>query len=200
MRFRHLYVGPGTVYVGNAAIKTTVSGNLILPGVTRAVASSAFVEEVEDEGDQSYSFATNPTIIDNAQFELLSGGQVSSFTPATYSSTGIDGEGYIRNITIDTPGVGYVSNVADLAEQNMWATEESDPINNFNIGDWIQIPFRVRSRAGESEFVFSTGGADTGDITFDGYNIGSTANVVNIIASDYAQLESGNVYIWAESG
>jgi hypothetical protein len=79
-------VGPGTVYIGNAAIKSTVSGNLILPGVTRAVASSAFVEQVEETGDQSYSFETNPTIIDNAHFAFLNGNADNlSFTPATYS-------------------------------------------------------------------------------------------------------------------
>jgi hypothetical protein len=117
-RFRHLYVGPGTVYIGNAAIKSTVSGNLILPGVTRAVASSAFVEQVEETGDQSYSFATNPTIIDNAHFAFLNGNADNlSFTPATYSSVGIDDEGYIRNIEVDTAGSGYSGQVADLAEQ-----------------------------------------------------------------------------------
>lgn len=157
MRFRHLYVGPGTVYVGNAAIKTTTSGNLILPGVTRPVASTAFVEEVEDEGDQTHSFTTNPTIIDNAHYSFLDGNfQNLSFTPATYSSTGIDGEGYIRNITIDTAGSGYSGRVAELAEQDMWATEAADPINNFVAGDWTQIPFRAETRAGESEYEFDS--------------------------------------------
>ena len=200
-RFRHLYVGPGTVYVGNAAIKTTTSGNLILPGVTRPVASLSFVEQVETAGDQSYSFATAPTIIDNAHFSFLNGNPDSlSFTPATYSTTGIDGDGYVRNITVDTAGSGYSGRVAELAEQDMWATEAADPINNFVAGDWTQIPFRAETRAGESEYEFGTGGGtDTGDITFDGYNISSTANVVNITASDYAQLESNNNYVWVDN-
>jgi hypothetical protein len=91
--------------------------------------------------------------------------------------------------------------VADLAEQDMWATEAADPINNFVAGDWTQIPFRAETRAGESEYDFDTGGgANTGDITFTDDEIGSTSNVVNINASSYAQLQSGNVYIWAEQG
>ncbi len=171
MRFRHLYVGPGTVYVGNAAIKTTVTGNLILPGVTRPVASSAFVEEVETTGDQSYSFATTPTIIDNARFQLLTGGPVSTFTPATYSSSGIDADGYVRNIAVDTAGSGYANDVAVLAEQNMWATEAADPINNFNINDWVQIPFRAETRAGESEYEFGTGGGSGDRLTNNGNEV-----------------------------
>jgi hypothetical protein len=158
MRFRHLYVGPGTVYVGNAAIKTTAAGNLILPGITRAVASSAYAEEVEDRGRQTHSFATVPTVIDNARFERLSGGDVSNFGPALYEVDELDDDGYIDGITITDPGTGYADDVAALAEQGMWATEVANPLSSFNINDWIQIPFRVRSRAGESEFEFSTGG------------------------------------------
>jgi hypothetical protein len=48
----------------------------------------------------------------------------------------------------------------------------------------------------------STGGggnANTGNITFDGDNIGSTNDVVNIIGNNYAQLQSGDSYIWVES-
>jgi hypothetical protein len=91
--------------------------------------------------------------------------------------------------------------VADLAEQDMWATETADPINNFVAGDWTQIPFRAETRAGESEYEFGSGsGTDTGYITFTDDEIGSTSNVVNINASSYAQLQSGNVYIWAEQG
>jgi hypothetical protein len=94
-RFRHLYVGPGTVYIGNAAIKSTLTGNLILPGVTRAVANTAYADEVYEEEDQEYSFATVPTVIDNARYSDLSG-RVNglSFTPAEYSVDQLDGDGY----------------------------------------------------------------------------------------------------------
>jgi hypothetical protein len=165
-RFRHLYVGPGTVYVGNAAIKTTATGNLILPGLTRAIASTAYAEEVYEEDDQEYSFATVPTVIDNARYSDLSG-RVNglSFTPAEYSVDQLDGEGYIDGITITSPGSGYSDQVDDLADQDMWATEVATPFTDFNANDWVQIPFRVNSRAGESEYDFNTGGGSGDTLT-----------------------------------
>jgi hypothetical protein len=165
-RFRHLYVGPGTVYIGNASIKSTATGNLILPGLTRALASSAYAEEIDDRGDQSYSFGTTPTIIDNAQYSDLSGRVTGlSFTPAEYSVDQLDGEGFIDGITIDSRGSGYSDQVAELAQQNMWATETADPVNNFVGSDWIQIPFQVRSRAGETEYEFNTSGGSSDRLT-----------------------------------
>jgi len=43
-----------------------------------------------------------------------------------------------------------------------------------------------------------SGGASTGNITFDGDNIGSSNDVVNIVGNNYAQLESHGSYIWVE--
>ena len=43
-----------------------------------------------------------------------------------------------------------------------------------------------------------SGGASTGNITFDGDNIGSSNDVVNIVGNNYAQLESHDSYIWVE--
>jgi hypothetical protein len=165
-RFRHLYVGPGTVYIGNAAIKSTLTGNLILPGVTRAVANTAYAEEVYEEDDQEYSFATVPTVIDNARYSDLSG-RVNglSFTPAEYSVIQLDGDGYIDGITITSPGSGYSDQVDSLADQDMWATEVATPFTDFNANDWVQIPFRVNSRAGESEYDFNTGGGSGDTLT-----------------------------------
>jgi len=42
------------------------------------------------------------------------------------------------------------------------------------------------------------GGASTGNITFDGDNIGSSNDVVNIVGNNYAQLESNENFIWVE--
>jgi hypothetical protein len=171
-RFRHLYVGPGTVYVGNAAIKTTATGNLILPGLTRAIASTAYAEEVYEEDDQEYSFTTVPTVIDNAQYSDLSGRVTGlSFTPAEYSVDQLDGEGFINNITITSPGSGYSGQVDDLADQDMWATEVANPFASFVANDWIQIPFRVNSRAGESEYDFSTGGGSSDRLVNESYEV-----------------------------
>ena len=165
-RFRHLYVGPGTVYIGNAAIKSTTAGNLILPGITRAIASTAYAEEVYEEDDQELTFTTVPTVIDNARYSDLSG-RVNglSFTPAEYSVDQLDGDGYIDGITITSPGAGYSDQVDNLADQDMWATEVATPFTDFNANDWVQIPFRVNSRAGESEYDFNTGGGSSDTLT-----------------------------------
>ena len=46
----------------------------------------------------------------------------------------------------------------------------------------------------------STGGSgNTGNITFNGDNVESTNNIVNIVGSNYAQLQSGDSYMWVES-
>jgi hypothetical protein len=166
MRFRHLYVGPGTVYIGNAAIKSTLTGNLIIPGLTRAVANTAYADEVYEEDDQEYSFATVPTVIDNARYSDLSG-RVNglSFTPAEYSVDQLDDDGYISGITITSSGSGYSDQVDNLADQDMWATEVATPFTDFNANDWVQIPFRVNSRAGESEYDFNTSGGSGDTLT-----------------------------------
>jgi hypothetical protein len=171
-RFRHLYVGPGTVYIGNAAIKSTLTGNLILPGITRAVANTAYADEVYEEDDQEYSFATVPTVIDNARYSDLSG-RVNglSFTPAEYSVNQLDDDGYISGITITSPGSGYSDQVDDLADQDMWATEVATPFTDFNANDWVQIPFRVNSRAGESEYDFNTGGGSSDRLVNESYEV-----------------------------
>jgi len=44
------------------------------------------------------------------------------------------------------------------------------------------------------------GGIDTGNITFNGDNIGSSNNIVNIVGSNYVELESNDSYIWVENG
>ena len=44
-----------------------------------------------------------------------------------------------------------------------------------------------------------SGGTNTGNITFSGDNINSSNNVVNVSASNYAQLESNNAYVWVEN-
>jgi hypothetical protein len=171
-RFRHLYVGPGTVYVGNAAIKTTATGNLILPGLTRAIASTAYAEEVYEEDDQELTFTTVPTVIDNARYSDLSG-RVNglSFTPAQYSVDQLDGEGYIDGITITSPGSGYSDQVARLAEEDMWATEVANPFASFVSNDWVRIPFRVNSRAGESEYEFNQGGGSSDRLVNESYEL-----------------------------
>ena len=44
------------------------------------------------------------------------------------------------------------------------------------------------------------GNANTGNITFNGDEIGSTNDTVNIVGNNYAQLQSANTYMWVEDG
>jgi hypothetical protein len=71
----------------------------------------------------------------------------------------------IDGITITSPGSGYSDQVDNLADQDMWATEVATPFTDFNANDWVQIPFRVNSRAGESEYDFNTGGGSGDTLT-----------------------------------
>lgn len=43
-------------------------------------------------------------------------------------------------------------------------------------------------------------GANTGNITFNGDEIASTNDIVNILGNNYAQLQSNNTYMWVEDG
>ena len=47
--------------------------------------------------------------------------------------------------------------------------------------------------------VLGGGGANTGNITFTDNVIGSSANIVEISASDFAQLQSNDSYVWVDS-
>jgi hypothetical protein len=85
-RFRHVYVGPGSVYIGNNVITESATGGLVLPGVTRATGYRA--EEVEEKD----SWGSNPTItgtvtvIDANRYDILSGRPASAnYNPATYT-------------------------------------------------------------------------------------------------------------------
>jgi hypothetical protein len=189
-RFRHLYVGPGTIYVGNAAISTTATGNLLIPGLTRAIASSAYVEEVQDTGNQTYSFGTVPTVIDGAYWQqLTSGSNFSSFTPAEYSVDQLDGEGFIDGISIDSAGSGYAGEIVRYANQSMWATEVANPLQSFVRNQWVEIPFRVQTRAGESEYEFNFGGG--GSVT----SSDTPPNEPEDGALWYDQV-SGRLFVW----
>jgi hypothetical protein len=162
--------------INGVLIDTSAQGKLVIPGVTRAGTSVAI--EVEDTGDQSYSFGANAdpstiTVIDGYQFAVLNGdvqAQVG-WTAATYSADEIDDEGYIDGISVVDGGAGYTGEAVTYSHQ-MLATEFADPLSSFDPSVWTWIPFRVRCGAGEIESEFgSGGGADTGDVRFDGTQI-----------------------------
>ena len=151
-RFRHVYVGPGSVYIGSNVITESATGSLVLPGLTRA--TGYYAEEVDNEDD----WGSNPTItgtvtvIDAQRYEVLAGRPASAnYAPATYIAQK-DGN-KVDEITVDETGGGWTKTEAEYARNNnMYATNVAGAINNFNAGDWQQIPFRVEIKAEDTEY------------------------------------------------
>jgi hypothetical protein len=98
----------------------------------------------------------------------------------------------LANVSLGNINLSGYATTAQITAANANAAVQAIAINsiNANIG-----AFQTYANA-----TFTGGGTDTGNITFTDDEIGSTSNVVNINASEYAQLQSGNVYIWAEQG
>ena len=169
-RFRHLYVGPGSVYIGNNVITEAATGSLVLPGFTRA--TGYYADEVDDDED----WGSNPnitgtvTVIDASRYRILAGRPASAnYSPATYT---VQKDGNrIDEINVSNGGSGWDKVEADYArDNNMYATNVVGAINNFNAGNWQQIPFRVEIKAEDTEYedIFG-GGADLGDLViYDG--------------------------------
>ena len=161
-RFRHLYVGPGSVYIGNNVITESATGGLVLPGVTRA--TGYYADEVEDKD----RWGSNPaitgtvTVIDATRYRILAGQITASanYSPATYT---VEKDGNrIDEINVSSGGSGWTKAEADYArDNNMYATNVVGAINNFNAGDWVQIPFRVEVKAEDTEYEDIFGGGTT---------------------------------------
>lgn len=169
-RVRHIYVGPGSITVGNSVITESATGKLVLPGVTRGV--NYTIDEVEEKGDQNYTFSSIPVIVDAAHFDILQ--QVlaapQGYVPPEYSVNQLD-DGEIDGITVTNNGAGLDQTVAAKMRDFMraYVGAEQDPIANFgstNLNDWIQIPFTVSTEAADVEY--ENGGADLGDFGIDG--------------------------------
>jgi len=162
LRVRHIYVGPGSISVGNSVITESGTGKLVLPGLTRGTGFS--VNEVEDTDDQTHDFnGVVPLIIDNAHFAILNGAnRPGGYVPPEYSVDQLDSDGFIDGISVDSQGSGLTQTEVDLMRYNMWAYvgSDNDPIGNWNSSDWISIPFRVRCEASDVEYEFNTGGGN----------------------------------------
>ncbi|CAB4129148.1 Collagen triple helix repeat [uncultured Caudovirales phage] len=169
-RVRHIYVGPGSISIGDSVLSESVSGKLVVPGLTRATALHA--DEVEDTSDQTYSFNSTPVIIDQYEYTVRSGLATpsNSYVAAEYIVDGLDGEGFIDGITVDVGGVWTQAIADDNKNNSMYAYIGSSIQEAFNPTHWINIPFRVRAKADDVEYEFSSGGSsdrivntDTGD-------------------------------------
>lgn len=160
-RWHSLYVGSGSVYIGDAKLSATTTGQIILPGVYDATDYQAV--EVYPEGgvaqDRTWGNALNVKIIDAFTWAAL-GGQPGTQIPqdwarATYSVI-LDGEGYISGATVATGGNDYsdsdvngVNDVATICTDFMYVYigVAGDPFASFEPADWAQIPFAVRCQA-----------------------------------------------------
>ena len=187
-RVRHIYVGPGSITVGNAVISESATGKLVLPGVTRATALHA--DEVEDTEDQSYSFGDIPDIIDEYEYTIRAGATPDgTYVAAEYVVDGIDGEGFIDGITVDVGGA-WTQAIADVNRRNaMHAYIGADINGAFNASDWITIEFVVRAKADDVEYEFGSGGGSS--ITNTDYSVSVGSNGVVTMDTSRGSIEFG---------
>ena len=134
---------------------------IVIPGVTQA--ANYFVEEVDErDGANPNTFGSDANavvVIDNAEYVYQSGSQASAdYASANYMVNELD-DGKIEEINVESEGVFLTADKTFAEAANMWATTVVDPFVSFNAGDWTQIPFRPKIRAGE---VTNVGGGSGG--------------------------------------
>jgi hypothetical protein len=161
-RFRSVYVGPGSVYVGTSVITESATGSLVLPGVTRATGYYADEVEKKDRWGSNPTITGPVTVIDAQRYRIISG-QVqpsANYSPATYISQKDNNK--IDEINVSVGGGSWTKVEADYArDNNMYATNVSGAIATFNAGNWQQIPFRVEVKAEDTEYEDIFGGGTT---------------------------------------
>ncbi len=143
--------------LGGVNLQAGTTG-VVIPGVTQAV--NYVPEEIEDVDDQTHAFNSLPVVIDHTYYSILKGDYIPSngggYVEAEYAVTELDDDGFIEDIEIVSQGSGWNLSSANGAKNNdMWAYDGSaeNPFASFVSTDWIQIPFRVKIRAGEIETI-----------------------------------------------
>ncbi len=160
-RWHSLYVGSGSIYVGDAVISATTNGQIILPGVYEPTAHQA-VEVYSEPGpgqERTWGAPENAFLIDNFTFQAYSGGSLvpAGWVRAEYLAT-LDEEGYISGAIVVDGGNEYselaingVVDVPAVCTDFMYVhTPENtvpDPLDPFVSSDWTIIPFAVRCQA-----------------------------------------------------
>lgn len=160
-RWHSLYVGSGSIYVGDAVISATTNGQVILPGVYDPTNFQA-VEVYSAPGiEQSRTWGSpeSARLIDAFSWAALGGEPGIPVPPgwirATYTAQ-IDAEGYISGALVATGGNEYsdisingVNNVATICADFMYVYIglSLDPFASFVPADWQQIPFAVRCQS-----------------------------------------------------
>lgn len=160
-RWHSLYVGSGSIYIGDAVLSATTTGQIILPGVYDPTDHQA-VEVYPEAGpgqDRTWGSPSNAKLIDAFTWAALGGipgTQIpSGWARATYSAL-LNVEGYIIGATVVTGGVEYsnsdINGVVDVATictdfMYVYIGGAADPFASFVPADWSQIPFAVRCQA-----------------------------------------------------
>jgi hypothetical protein len=111
-----------------------------------------------------------------------------------------EGSGGSIDIYTDWTGTGTSGGI------DLWLTHDEALYIKTNDGDFVWTFDKTGNLTlpAGGDILDSTGtsvlggGASTGNITFDGDNIGSTNDIVNIIGNNYAELQSHDNYIWVE--
>ena len=154
-----------TGVIGNGVSFTptqTFTPDLVLPYTI------TFTNTGDVGGQDLGSDETAVTVIDNAEYlYLVDDGDSPSadYVAATYRVDELDELGNIKEIDVETEGVFLTADKSRAEAANMWATLDPTPFVSFSAGNWTQIPFRPKMRAGEVENV-GGGNADTGNFTF----------------------------------
>lgn len=162
-RWHSLYVGTGSIYIGDAKLSATTTGQIILPGVYDPTNHQA-ITVVSKSGvgqDRTWGAPETVFIIDNFTYQTLSGALSApgGWIRAQYAAT-LNEEGYISGASVTNGGNEYsdieingVANVATVSEDFMWAYDEPfnigdpNPLSPFDPERWFRIPFSVESQA-----------------------------------------------------
>jgi hypothetical protein len=160
-RWHSLYVGTGSVYIGDAKLSATTTGAIILPGVYDPTGHQA-VEAYPEPGvgqDRTWGAPQNVKLIDAFTWAALGGTPgipiPAGWARATYSAS-LNNEGYISGVSVLTGGIEYsdidingVNNVATICTDYMYVYIglSADPFAPFVSGDWTEVPFAVRCQA-----------------------------------------------------
>ena len=150
--------------LGGVSLQAGTTG-VVIPGVTQAV--NYKVEEVEDVDEQTNTLEGAVAILDAVQFAALSANPNADITGYATYAVELDDDYYIDEIEVTSPGTYTQQQATTNAGSDMWAPGASgDVFDPFVAADWFQVPFRPKMRAGVVETV--GGGADTGNVVFDG--------------------------------
>lgn len=203
-RWHSLYVGSGSIYVGDAVISATTNGQVILPGVYDPTNFQA-VEVYSAPGiEQSRTWGSpeSARLIDAFSWAALGGEPGIPVPPgwirATYTAQ-IDAEGYISGALVATGGNEYsdisingVNNVATICADFMYVYIglSLDPFASFVPADWQQIPFAVRCQSTDVNLSTTIGQSvsynDLSDLPDQDLN--TTNNVI------FSSITTGNIY------